>query len=190
MLKGLEVNLLTLHDFPNVPDIVEDGNSYFENALKKARIVSEYTAETVLAEDSGLEVCALGGAPGIFSSRYAGDNATDESNVKKILESMQDVPKDKRDALYHCVLVFYQPNGTYEVFTGHWEGRIHDGALGNAGFGYDPVFYLPEQGVTVAQLPLDIKNNISHRAEAFAKFRERFKTREDLDIRTGRSAAR
>jgi len=174
MLAGLDFEFLSLHDFPAMPDIVEDGHTYLENSLKKASIVSEFTGEMVLADDSGLEVDALSGAPGIYSSRYDGDNATDESNVKKLLNELQGMPPEKRNAAYHCVLVFYMPGGTYEVFNGRWGGRIHDVPLGEGGFGYDPVFLLPDRGVTAAQLPADEKNRLSHRAQAFAGFRERW----------------
>jgi XTP/dITP diphosphohydrolase len=174
MLSGLNVELFSLNDFPNVPEIVEDGHTYLENSLKKARIVSEHTGEMALADDSGLEVDALGGAPGIYSSRYAGDKATDDENIRKLLRDLQDVSQEKRGATFHCELVFYKPGGAYESFTGRWHGRIHDAPQGEGGFGYDPVFFLPERNITVSQLPDDLKNRISHRAKAFAKFRERF----------------
>jgi XTP/dITP diphosphohydrolase len=173
MLAGLDVGLHSLYDFPDIQEIREDGHSYLENALKKAKTVSEFTGEMVLADDSGLEVDVLSGAPGIYSSRYGGDDATDESNLKKLLKKLQGVPPEKRGASFHCVLVFYKPDGTHEVFTGRWEGRIHDAPLGEGGFGYDPVFFLPDRGVTVSQLPDDVKNKISHRAQAFAKLKER-----------------
>ncbi len=174
MLAGLDVTLLSLNDFPDVPEIEEDGNSYLENSLKKARVVSEHTGESVLADDSGLEVDALGGAPGIYSSRYAGDNATDEANNRKLLKNLQGMPADKRSAAFRCELVFYTPDGAYKSFSGRWAGRISDAPLGDGGFGYDPVFFLPEMGITVSQLPDDLKNRISHRAQAFAKFRDWF----------------
>jgi len=173
MLAGLNVILLSLNDFPNIPEIEEDGGSYLENALKKARAVSEFTSEMALADDSGLEVDALGGAPGIHSSRYAGDDATDEDNMRKLLKELEGLPPDKRGAIFHCELVFYLLGGTYKTFSGRWNGRIHDVPLGDGGFGYDPVFFLPDRGVTVGQLPADVKNRISHRAQAFAGFRER-----------------
>lgn len=171
MLAGLNVALLSLNDFPSVPEIEEDGSSYLENSLKKARTVSEFTGELALADDSGLEVDALGGAPGIYSSRYAGDDATDEDNVRKLLKNMHGVPTEKRNAAFCCELVFYPTDGAYRTFSGRWSGRIHDVPLGYGGFGYDPVFFLPDRGVTVSQLPDDLKNMISHRAQAFAKFR-------------------
>ena len=173
MLAGLNVTLLSLNDFPDIPEIEEDGSSYLENALKKAKTVSEFTGEPALADDSGLEVDALGGAPGIYSSRYAGDDAADEDNMRKLLKELEELPPDKRGASYHCELVFYLPGGAYEAFHGRWSGRIHDVPLGEGGFGYDPVFFLPDRGLTVAQLPADVKNRLSHRAQAFAGFRQR-----------------
>jgi XTP/dITP diphosphohydrolase len=175
MLAGQNVILLSLNDFPDIPEIEEDGSSYLENALKKARTVSEFTGETVLADDSGLEVDALGGAPGIYSSRYAGDHATDEDNIRKLLKDLQELPTEKRSATFHCELVYYQPDGSYEVFSGCWAGRINYSPLGEGGFGYDPVFFLPDRNITVSQLTDDVKNKISHRALAFAKFKEWFK---------------
>ena len=172
MLAGLEVEVLSLNDFPGVPEIVEDGHTYLENARKKARAVAESTGETALADDSGLEVDALHGAPGIYSARYAGDGASDEDNLQKLLADLKDVPRDKRGAAYHCVLVFYKPDGSAEVFTGRWEGRINDVPLGDGGFGYDPVFVLPERGLTVAQLSAEEKNRLSHRSQALSKFKE------------------
>jgi len=172
MLTGLNVTLLSLSNFPDIPEIKEDGASYLENALKKARVVSEFTGEPALADDSGLEVEALKGAPGIHSSRYAGDSADDKDNIRKLLKELEGLPPDKRVAAFHCELVFYMPGGAYETFHGRWSGYIHNCPLGNSGFGYDPVFSLPDRGVTVAQLSAEVKNEISHRAQAFAGFRE------------------
>jgi XTP/dITP diphosphohydrolase len=123
----------------------------------------------VLADDSGLEVAALDGAPGIHSARYAGVNADDEKNILKLLGDLQDVPGEERDAAFRCILVLCRPDGRYHAFDGRWEGRIAEIPAGKGGFGYDPVFYLPEQGVTAAELPDGIKNRISHRAKAAGK---------------------
>jgi XTP/dITP diphosphohydrolase len=172
MLAGLEVELLSLLDFPNVPEIKEDGQSYLENALKKAITVAEFTGEMALADDSGLEVDALDGDPGIYSARFAGKDATDTRNVQKLLETLNGVPPEKRGASFQCVLVICRPDGVHAAFTGRWNGRIHNLPLGEGGFGYDPVFFLPDQGVTVAQLPGEAKNRLSHRAQAFVKLRE------------------
>jgi XTP/dITP diphosphohydrolase len=176
MLAELDVEVLSLLDFPDVPEIREDGQSYLENALQKARTVAAFTGEIALADDSGLEVDALEGAPGIYSARFAGPDATDAQNVQKLLETLKEVPSEKRGASFHCVLVFSRPDGGYEAFTGNWQGRIHNFPLGEGGFGYDPVFFLPDQGVTVAQLPPGEKNRLSHRAQAFAKLKEWLQT--------------
>ncbi len=166
------MDVLSLNDFANVPDIIEDGTSFFENALKKAKTISEYTGEIVLADDSGLEVEYLRGEPGVHSSRYSGPDATDDTNIKKLLLNMQGVPREKRVAAFRCVLVLYFPDGKYESFEGRLSGIIHDRPIGSGGFGYDPVFYLDNWGSTVAQIPLEVKNSISHRAQAVRKFKE------------------
>jgi XTP/dITP diphosphohydrolase len=169
LLKGCGVTLQSLDDYPNLPEISEDGSSFLENALKKARPIAELTGEMVLADDSGLEVAALDGAPGIHSARYAGVNADDEKNILKLLGNLQGVPGEERDAAFRCILVLCRPDGRYHAFDGRWEGRIAEIPAGKGGFGYDPVFYLPEQGVTAAELPDGIKNRISHRAKAAGK---------------------
>lgn len=167
-----DVQLLSLLDFPDVPEIREDGRTYLENALLKARTVAHSTGEMALADDSGLEVDALHGAPGIFSARYAGPGATDGQNVQKLLEALEGVPPERRGAAFQCVLVFCRPNGVYETFTGCWQGRIHSSPVGVSGFGYDPIFYLTDKGMTVAQLAAEEKNKLSHRAQALFKFKE------------------
>ncbi len=169
MLAGSGTAVGTLDDYPDLPEIVEDGSTFLENALKKARTIAELTGETCLADDSGLEVQALEGAPGIYSSRYAGDGAGDAENIRKLLDDLKGVPPAEREAAFRCVLVLSRPDGRYHSFDGRWAGRIAEEPAGKGGFGYDPVFFLPERGVTVAELPAEIKNRISHRAEAFAK---------------------
>jgi len=166
------VELFSLLDFPDVPEVREVGRSYLENALQKARTVAEFTGEMALADDSGLEVDFLLGAPGIHSARFAGPDATDQQNVQKILETLEGVPPEKRGASFQCVLVLCRPDGVHEAFTGRWQGRIHKFPLGEGGFGYDPVFFLPDKGVTVAQLPAEAKNKLSHRAQALVKLRQ------------------
>lgn len=165
------VTLYSLDDYPDLPDIKEDGNTFLENALKKAKTVAELTGEMVIADDSGLEVEALNGAPGIYSARYAGEEGDDEKNILKLLNDMRGVSSAGRGAVFRCILVLCRPDGRYQAFDGSWEGRIADAPTGQGGFGYDPVFYLPERGVTVAELPVEIKNGISHRAKAAAKLR-------------------
>jgi XTP/dITP diphosphohydrolase len=175
ILEDLDIETLSLNDYKYLPDINEDGTSFFENALKKARIISELTGEMVLADDSGLEVECLGGEPGVYSSRYSGNGATDSNNIKKLLERMEGVSVEKRSASFRCVLVLYEPDGGYVSFEGSLKGIINDEPVGDGGFGYDPVFFLPELGLTVAQLPLEMKNRLSHRARAIEKFKEAYK---------------
>ena len=171
MLDELNITLCSLNDYSNIPEILEDGQTFLDNALKKARIVSEFTGETVLADDSGLEVDVLDGRPGIFSARYAGPNATDEENIQKLLEALRGVPPEKRGAAFRCVLVLYRSDSRFETFDGHWQGKISERPLGNNGFGYDPVFFLPVYGLTAAQLPPEVKNRLSHRAQAFQQLK-------------------
>lgn len=171
MLADIGITLQSLDDYQGLPDVREDGNSFLENALKKARTIAELTGEICLADDSGLEVQALNGAPGIFSSRYAGDAADDAKNIGKLLEELKDIPPAHRKAAFRCVLVLCRPEGRCESFDGRWEGGITEEPRGEGGFGYDPVFLLPERGVTVAELPPEEKNRISHRAQAVAKLK-------------------
>jgi len=174
LLGDLGVDVLSLNDFANVPDVVEDGTTFFANALKKAKAVSEHTGEIVLADDSGLEVEYLKGEPGVYSSRYSGADATDDTNIKKLLLAMEGVPREGRGAAFRCVLALYFPDGRYESFEGRLAGIIHDRPAGGGGFGYDPVLFLPDWGSTVAQLPMEVKNRISHRAQAVSKFKEAY----------------
>ena len=171
MLEEIGVTLLNLDDYPGLPEIMENGASFLENALLKARSISEMTGETVLADDSGLEVEALGGAPGVYSARYAGEGADDGKNIEKLLAQLKGVPAEKRQAAFRCVLVLCNPDGSYRSFEGSWEGRISEEPVGQGGFGYDPVFFLPDRGATVAELPAETKNKISHRARAFGKMK-------------------
>lgn len=186
MLADLDISLYSLNDYPGTAEIVEDGKSFLENALKKARVVAEATGKIVLADDSGLEVDALGGAPGIHSARYAGNDSDDRQNNRMLLHDLQDVSAENRGAAFRCVLVLYSPDGSYEAFEGRWEGLIAEEPAGEGGFGYDPLFFLPGEGMTVAQLSPDVKNRISHRARAFAKLKERLQNVSS----TGRSAVR
>ena len=152
-----------------VPEAEETGLSFVENAILKARNAAVHSGLAAIADDSGLEVDALGGAPGIYSARYAGEGADDGRNIRKLLADLEGVPAAERKAAFRCVLVLYYPGGRREAFEGRWEGRIGEAPAGNGGFGYDPVFFLPERGLTVAELPAEVKNKISHRAIAFAK---------------------
>ncbi len=172
MLRDLPVEVLSLKDFTGVPEVEEDGRTFLENARKKAREVSRRISETVLADDSGLEVDALGGEPGIRSARYAGPGATDADNNARLLKALEGVPAGKRGAAFRCALVLFSPDGSSETFEGAWRGEILFEPRGTMGFGYDPLFLDPGQGLTAAELPPEVKNRISHRGRAFAKFKE------------------
>jgi XTP/dITP diphosphohydrolase len=172
MLEDVGIELVSLSNYAGVPKIVEDGKSFLENALKKAKIVSEFTGETVLADDSGLQVEVLAGEPGIYSSRYAGEKATDEENNSVLLAKLKNIPQEKRTAFFRCVLVLYRRDGSYDYFEGKWNGQIIDEQRGNNGFGYDPIFWVPELKMTAAELPAEIKNRISHRGQAVAQLKK------------------
>jgi XTP/dITP diphosphohydrolase len=172
MLASTKIELISLNYFDSLPEIVEDGQNYFENALKKARTISEITRRSVLADDSGLEVDALGGEPGIYSARFAGYGATDDDNNTKLLSLLKDVPPEKRTASFHCALVLYHPHGHFDFFEATWKGRIISEFRGTNGFGYDPIFLAIDLGKTAAELPPEIKNKVSHRGQAFEKLRK------------------
>jgi XTP/dITP diphosphohydrolase len=172
MLEGMGIELVSLSNYSHVSEIVEDGKSFLENALKKAKIVSEFTGETVLADDSGLQVEVLGGEPGIYSARYAGEKATDAENNAKLLAKLKKIPQEKRTAFFSCVLVLYKTDGSYDYYEGKWSGQIIDEPRGNNGFGYDPIFFVPQLKMTAAELPAEIKNKVSHRGQAFAKLKK------------------
>lgn len=151
-----------------VEEIAETGLTFIENALIKARHAAHITGLPAIADDSGLAVDALMGAPGIYSARYAGENATAKDNIKKLLQELACIPDEKRHAHFHCVLVFmsYDLDPTPIVCDGKWSGMILREPKGADGFGYDPVFYIPDLKKTAAELPLAIKNKISHRGIA------------------------
>jgi len=172
MLQGTGVKLVSLNGIENPPKIVEDGKTYRDNALKKARIIAEYTGQAVLADDSGIEVAVLEGEPGIYSARYAGTNATDEENNSKLLSRLKGIPENKRGASFFCALVLCRPDGHYDLFEAEWKGKIIDDARGSNGFGYDPIFQASDFGKTAAELPPDIKNKVSHRGQAFEKLKK------------------
>jgi len=162
---------LSLKDFPEIPEIVEDGNTFAENALKKARTVARLTGRTSVADDSGLTVDSLHGRPGIFSSRYAGENASDEDRYRKLLKEMEPIPEGKRGGAFVCAAAVASPGGDGEVVEAIWRGTITFAPRGANGFGYDPVFFIPEMNMTVAELDPAVKNKISHRAQALEKLK-------------------
>ncbi|MCK9229254.1 MAG: XTP/dITP diphosphatase [Syntrophales bacterium] len=171
ILDSCEVTLLSMDDFPLAPDVEEDGTTFYENALKKASEISRHTGVATIADDSGLEVDALGGRPGVHSARFAGPRATDSDNIRCLLKELGGVAPEKRQAAFRCVLVYYRPDGFYRAFEGSLEGTIAMEPSGDGGFGYDPVFLLPGGTITVAQLDGASKNRISHRGKAFEKLR-------------------
>jgi len=161
----------TLIDLPDFPDVDECGVSYRENAELKARALFEKVNEPVFADDSGLEVDALGGRPGIHSARYSGNDTNHARNIEKLLHELKNVPEAERTARFRCVIVYIDATGKAHEFVGTLEGRIGFERRGHEGFGYDPVFMLPERGCAVAELPAAEKNAISHRARALAQLR-------------------
>ena len=146
----------------------ETGLTFIENAILKARHAAQITGLPAIADDSGLAVNALGGAPGIYSARYSGEDATDQQNLEKLLHTLQDVPDDKRQAQFHCVLVYmrHADDPTPVVCHGRWPGVIAREPAGNGGFGYDPIFFVPSEGKTAAELTREEKSAISHRGQA------------------------
>jgi XTP/dITP diphosphohydrolase len=168
--KGMPINVLTIDDFPGCPEVDEDGITFEENAVKKALTVAHYTGKPSLADDSGLEVKALGGAPGTLSARYAGDDADDGKNVAKLLQEMLMVPEKERMARFVCCIVLAYPDSGIHVFWGYSEGRIGRKPEGENGFGYDPVFYPAGHIRTFAEMSDREKDALSHRGEAMKKF--------------------
>ena len=158
--------VMTLADFPGAPDVEEDGTTFQENALKKARSAARVAGLWTLAEDSGLEIDALGGEPGVKSARYAGEGASYADLVRKVLGLLVAVPEERRTARFRCVMCLIDPAGKETCFEGRCEGRIAQDARGSAGFGYDPVFIPEGYTQTFAELGLSVKGRISHRARA------------------------
>lgn len=165
ILQDLNLEILTLNHFGNVPEVKEDGRTLHENAQKKAEIIGKFLELPTIADDTGLEVDYLRGAPGVFSSRFAGENATYSDNVKKLLSLLKEVPWEKRTARFRCVMAFYDTVTTHFI-EGVCEGYITEKPQGDQGFGYDPVFFVPEYQCTFAEMDLKQKNQISHRGKA------------------------
>ncbi len=169
----MPLTLQSLIDLPDAPSVAEDGTTYLANATAKAVAIAPWSGRSTLADDSGLEVDALGGAPGIHSARYAGAAQDNGANLAKLLQALAGVPEAQRTARFRCVLVVARPDGQTLVAEGSCEGRITDAPRGSGGFGYDPVFFYPPAWKTFAELPAAIKNQVSHRARACAQLRER-----------------
>lgn len=166
LLQGCEIDIVGLNDLDNVPEVVEDGDSFSENACKKAREMAAFSGLLTLADDSGLAVDALGGQPGVHSARYAGVQGDDEANNRKLLTALANVADSERKASFVCVMALAWPDGTCKTFDGRISGVVLREQRGSGGFGYDPLFLVPEYGKTTAELPLEIKNRISHRGNA------------------------
>ncbi len=172
LLAGLPLELVTLDDVGLRDDVEENGATFAENARLKAVTYAHKSNLLTLADDSGLEVDALGGEPGIRSKRYAGENKSDAERIAFLLNKLREVPREKRSARFRCAIAVASPEGRVWESQGTCEGEIIFAPRGAHGFGYDPVFYFPERGVTMAELPTAAKNKISHRARAAQGARE------------------
>ncbi|AJE03162.1 XTP/dITP diphosphatase [Geobacter pickeringii] len=172
LLSGMGFLLLSSADFPDLPDVVEDGETFEANAVKKARVAAQATGVMALADDSGLAVDALGGEPGVYSARYAGESATDEQNNMKLLQALANTPPSERSAAFHCVIALCCPDGRCESFKGTLSGVLLTEERGTEGFGYDPLFLVPAFDKTLAELSLDEKNQVSHRGRALNALKE------------------
>ena len=178
ILEGLPLEVVGLGEFPDFPPVEETGETFLENALLKARAAASFTGLPSLADDSGLEVDALRGAPGVMSSRYAGKEGDDAANVARLLREMEGIPEKRRGARFVCVLVLAHPDGRWVSLEGTCRGRIATSPRGTGGFGYDPVFIPEGMDRTMAQLSLEEKNALSHRGAALRALREMLEKRE------------
>ncbi len=173
LLEPLNIDVISQSQF-DVPDVIEDGLTFVENAIKKARNASYHTGKPAIADDSGIEVDALKGAPGIYSARFAGEGATDAANNLRLLNDLKDVPAEDRTARFQCVMVLmrHHEDPTPIICQGTWEGQVLFEEHGENGFGYDPLFLVPSRQLSSAQLSPELKNLISHRAQACRKLIE------------------
>ena len=176
LLESQDVSVLSLDNFPEAPEVEEDGDTFASNAVKKAETVARVTGLPCLADDSGLVVASLQGRPGVHSARFSGADANDRSNNCKLLEEMALVPEKQRQAAFCCVMALCLPDQPTRLFEGCVEGLILSQGQGDGGFGYDPLFWLPEFDCTMAELPLDKKNGISHRGQALRQVVEYLST--------------
>ncbi len=170
LLNGFPIDVKNLNDFGPIPEIVEDGETFDENAYKKAGMTARMLGLPALADDSGLCVDALGGLPGVHSARYAGPEATDADNCEKLLHALKGNPH--RNAAFECVISLAVPSGAALTYTGRCEGVITEEFMGSGGFGYDPLFFYPPAGKTFAQMRREEKNRVSHRGKALAELRK------------------
>jgi len=172
LFSGFPIEMKSLNDFGPIPDVVEDGKTFEDNAYKKAHFTARVLGFPALADDSGLVVEALGGQPGVFSARYAGEGAGDEANILKLLKAMERV-SDRR-AAFECVIAIAVPRGPALVYSGRCEGEIARDRTGKNGFGYDPVFFYQPLGKTFAEMSQEEKNRVSHRGKAMTKLLDEF----------------
>ena len=192
ILAGLPVIFATLDQFPDLPEPVEDADTFEGNAEQKALHYARLTGLWTLADDSGLEVDALGGAPGVYSARYAGRQGDDAANNAKLIRELSKVPDEKRTARFRCAVVLASPEGVLATGCGTFEGVVADDARGSNGFGYDPHFFVPELGMTAAELRPEQKNHMSHRARALTAiqpFIERLLAHSQSQVRPDRRDA-
>jgi len=169
IFSGYDIEFLTVDSFPGCPDVEEDGKTFRQNAVKKAVHVAKFSGCPAIADDSGLEVRALGNAPGVFSARYAGDGANDRRNLNKLLREMKSLEAEQRNARFACCIAFALPDGRYKTFTGYTKGSIGKKPRGFNGFGYDPVFYPEGSGRTFAEMSDAEKDALSHRGKALRR---------------------
>jgi XTP/dITP diphosphohydrolase len=172
LLDGLVATVHCAADFVDFPETIEDGLTFRDNALKKAREAMLFTGLPALADDSGLVVDVLDGSPGVYSARFAGEGAGDAANNRRLLEELEGIPADQRRAAFVCALAYVAPDGTEQVFNGRVGGAILAAGRGDGGFGYDPLFLVDGFDRTMAELTLREKNAISHRGQALQYFRE------------------
>ena len=181
LLADLDFNVLSIEDFARVQEIQEDGDTFEENARKKAVQIAQMTKRLTLADDSGLEIDYLNGEPGVRSARFAGDNATDEDRNRKVLNLLKGVPPSERKARFRCAIAIATPDIRVKVVTGACEGEIALQPRGNEGFGYDPIFIVPAYGKTFAELGSEKKNQISHRAVALKRAKNLLRAHQNSD---------
>ncbi|MBL7196971.1 MAG: RdgB/HAM1 family non-canonical purine NTP pyrophosphatase [Candidatus Omnitrophica bacterium] len=172
LLKGLNLKITSLADYPDAPEIDEDGSSFDENAIKKAVTIAMYAKKLTMGEDSGLEVKALDNQPGVYSSRFCGKGANDKKNNLKLLRLLKEVPLKKRAARYRCSVALADGNRLISVVNGSCQGLIGFRSKGKNGFGYDPLFIVPKYNKTFGQLDIRIKHKLSHRYKAIKKAKE------------------
>ncbi|ARF13178.1 XTP/dITP diphosphatase [Sporosarcina ureae] len=172
LFRPLGINVLTLQDIEESIDVEETGTTFVENAVLKAETVANLLGKVVIADDSGLEVDVLNGEPGVYSARYAGEPSDDEENIDKLLANLVEVPETARQARFRCVLAIAGPGIGTTTYSGSCEGIITDQRQGTNGFGYDPIFYVPSRGKTMAELSAEEKNVISHRGAALAQLKK------------------